>query len=50
LFEASQFGNWFDVARDGRFLMVKSDESQPISQLNPVQNWVEDLRRRVPAK
>ena len=43
----------YDVTADGqRFLMVQSVERPParVSQLVLVQNWVEELRQRVPAK
>ena len=33
----------YDVARDGRFLMLKN-EPQPVSQLILVQNWFEELK------
>jgi hypothetical protein len=36
----------FDVARNGEFLMIKP-ELQPITQINFVQNWIEELRQRV---
>lgn len=39
----------FDVAPDGRrFVMVKSDEVSTLRQVVVVQNWLEELRRRVP--
>ena len=39
----------FDVSPDGRrFLMIKSDAAATLGQINAVQNWFEDLRRRVP--
>jgi hypothetical protein len=40
----------FDVSSDAtRFVMVKSDEAAGLRQLTVVQNWFEDLKRRVPA-
>jgi len=33
----------YDVARDGRFLMLKN-EAQPVSQLILIQNWFEELK------
>ena len=39
----------YDVARDGRFLMI-DDEPQPVTHLNLVQNWTEELKARVPTK
>ncbi len=42
----------YDVARDGRFLMVKDaspvDRVSERQQLALVQNWFEELRRLVP--
>ncbi len=43
----------FDVARDGRLLMVKpvdADGEGAPSQLVVVQNWFEELRRLAPRK
>jgi Tol biopolymer transport system component len=40
----------FDVAPDGSFIMVKSDESSLLRQLTVVQNWSEELRSRLPVK
>ena len=43
----------YDVAADGqRFLMVKQKDRAPIfvSQMILVQNWIEELQARVPAK
>ena len=42
---------WFrgyDVAPDGRFVMLKSEEESPATQVNVIFNWVEELKRRVP--
>ena len=40
----------YDVAPDGRFLLIKpSDEEQSSPRLNVVLNWVDELARRVPA-
>jgi Tol biopolymer transport system component len=39
----------YDVARDGRFLML-THEAQPVSQLILVQNWTEELKRLVPTR
>jgi len=36
----------YDVARDGRFLMLKH-EPQPVSQLVLVQNWFEELKAKM---
>jgi serine/threonine-protein kinase len=47
-------GPWrnYDVSRDGRrFLMLKpTKEDVPLTQLNVVLNWFEELKERVPAK
>jgi serine/threonine-protein kinase len=41
----------FDVSPDGRrFVMVKSDESSTLRQLVVVQNWIEELKHRVPSR
>jgi eukaryotic-like serine/threonine-protein kinase len=52
-FVYSDAGTTFDVAPDGRFLMLKEDTA-PISRtpdaLIVVQNWPEDLKRLVPTK
>ena len=40
----------YDVAPDGRFLMIKpSEDEQAPARLNVVLNWVKKLKRRVPA-
>jgi serine/threonine-protein kinase len=39
----------YDVARDGRFLMIKADQ-KVVTHLNLVQNWFEELKARVPTK
>ncbi len=48
-------GRTYDVSRDGqRFLMIKESaggtESAPPPSLVVVQNWLEELKRLVPAK
>ena len=41
----------FDVAPNGqRFVMVKSDETSTLRQMVVVQNWVEDVKRRLSAR
>jgi hypothetical protein len=42
----------YDVAEDGRFLMIKAAASQQRTspQVVVVLNWSEELRRRVPAR
>jgi Tol biopolymer transport system component len=57
LFEKSGYssaspGRGWDLSHDGqRFLMVKLDQSKPtpITEINLVQNWVEELKRLLPA-
>lgn len=39
----------YDVAPDGRFLMIKPNLSSS-GRLVVVQNWVEELKRLVPSK
>jgi hypothetical protein len=39
----------FDVAPDGRFLMIKQ-HPQPSTELVLVQNWFDELKARVPTK
>ena len=39
----------YDVARDGRFLMLKA-EPRPVNQLILVQNWFTELQQRVPTR
>ena len=39
----------YDVARDGRFLMLKH-EPQPVSQLVLVQNWFEELKAKAKSR
>jgi Tol biopolymer transport system component len=55
LFEGPYEPSWatnpnYDVSADGqRFLMVKaSEQEQASTQINVVQNWFEELKRRVP--
>jgi hypothetical protein len=43
----------YDVTRDGRrFLMIQEKERAPIkvSQIILVQNWFDELKRRVPTR
>jgi hypothetical protein len=41
----------YDVARDGRFVMVQEGApAPPPAQLNVVLNWYEELKRLVPTK
>ena len=43
--------SYYDVSADGqRFLMLKPvEQAQGVTQINVVQNWFEELKRRVPA-
>jgi hypothetical protein len=45
-----QPGTGYDLSPDGkRFLMIKSSGEQPATtQVNVVQDWFEELKRRVP--
>ena len=38
----------YDVAPDGRFVMIRADESSGPTQINVVLNWFEELKRLVP--
>ena len=46
LFEYKYAG--YDVAPDGRFVMIDTDPSQPPTRLVMVSNWFEELNRLVP--
>ncbi|HEX7705943.1 MAG TPA: protein kinase [Thermoanaerobaculia bacterium] len=49
LFEGA-FGEDYDVAPDGRFLMVRFDPNhRTVTNLRVVSGWSDELRRRVPA-
>lgn len=39
----------YDVARDGRFLMVRSDASTMPERLHVVLNWTQELSRVAPS-
>jgi hypothetical protein len=54
-YEISAVIRSYDVALDDkRFLLIKSDENDPIekhvSQLNVILNWFEELKQRVPVE
>ena len=54
LFEQLQFPGWeqagYDVAANGRFLMVMGSGEKPrATEFNVIQNWIEELKIRVPA-
>jgi hypothetical protein len=45
----------YDVARDGRFLVILQGSQRDVNsrssiQLNVVLNWLEELKQRVPVK
>ena len=45
-------GRTYDVSADGRFLMIKDvlgrEETSAPQSITVIQNWVEELKRRVP--
>jgi Tol biopolymer transport system component len=41
-------GHSYDVAPDGRFLLLQGEQPLTITNLNVVQNWFEELKRLVP--
>jgi serine/threonine-protein kinase len=41
-------GHSYDVASDGRFLLLQVEQPLTITDLNVVQNWTEELKRLVP--
>ena len=46
-----QRGRAYDVAQDGRFLMIKpgtADGGATLPEINVVLNWLEELKERVP--
>jgi Tol biopolymer transport system component len=47
---ANTYGRNYDVAPDGRFLMIKSVEEAPPAHVNVIFNWVEEIKRRVPTE
>ena len=44
------FSQGYDVAPDGRFLIVTAQEQATVSQLDVVLNWTEELKARVPTR
>jgi len=56
LFEGQWFrgqsGRIYDVARDGRFLMIKdaatNEQGSPAASMTVVVNWVEELKQKLP--
>jgi eukaryotic-like serine/threonine-protein kinase len=49
LFSTTNYGG-YDVAPDGRFLVIKFGVFNQQQQVVLVQNWIEELKARVPAK
>ena len=49
LFSLTNYGP-YDVAPDGRFLVIKFGVFNQQQQVVVVQNWIEELKARVPAK
>ena len=45
LFEGA-YGAAYDVAPDGRFLMVRGSQPQDVRRLNVVLNWFEEIKAR----
>ena len=50
VFDVPPLVSQFDVARDGRFLMIQNQGQGSVALLNVVVNWFEELRRFVPTK
>ena len=52
IFQTSGNTQYYDVAPDGRFLMLKprglTDEISGVTQIILVQNWHQELKERVP--
>jgi Tol biopolymer transport system component len=52
LFDWEYLSCWFcqtyDVARDGRFLMIRDPEGPPLQRIKVVSNWFDELKRLVP--
>ncbi len=46
LYEIDQY----DVAPDGRFVVVRPEPLPPVTQLHLVQSWHEELKRLVPIR
>ena len=45
---ATHPGLSYDVAPDGRFIMIQEDEESAKIRINVVLNWFEELKRLVP--
>jgi hypothetical protein len=48
LFDAAMYDIRYDVASDGRFLMVKTADPAAYNRIHVVVNWFEELKRLVP--
>jgi hypothetical protein len=49
LFEEHYLPYQYDVSADGeRFLMIQVPETEPVTELNVVFNWFEELKRLLP--
>jgi Tol biopolymer transport system component len=44
----SHLGLSYDIAPDGRFIMIQEDEESAKTRINVVLNWFEELKRLVP--
>ena len=49
LFEGA-YGPAYDVAPDGRFLMVRGSQPQDVTRLNLVLNWLEEIKARTQSR
>lgn len=49
VFELPPRVSQYDVARDGRFLMIQNQGQGSVDALNVIVNWFEELKRLVPA-
>jgi serine/threonine-protein kinase len=49
-FESDPNHSNYDVAADGRFIMIQAGEQQAATQLNVVLNWFEELKRLFPVE
>ena len=45
---ATLFDHSYDLAPDGRFIMIQEDEESAKTKINVVLNWFEELKRLVP--
>ncbi|NUQ12001.1 MAG: PD40 domain-containing protein [Gemmatimonadaceae bacterium] len=46
-YHANQFLRMYDVSRDGRFLMLKSEASGPRTDVVIIRNWVRQVKRQL---